>query len=157
MYDGRQFVWRTRCVCCGPRLSDVAQQAQQSVVSLSFVFVCHLPRYPARSSAACDFQYYHPVVFSVRFARPLMAGTFSSTWMLPFDIICRHAEDMPSMGVNSIQHQNHLLCLCIIPSKTDREKVYTDCFPQIQQVEIAILDAKHCGRVLRHPAQAQAV
>ena len=60
--------------------------------------------------------------------------------------VCRHAVDLLSMGINSMQHRNYSACYCIIQSKCESENVYTGCFLQMQQAVHSLMDATDRGK-----------
>ena len=95
--------------------------------------------------------------------RDIVRITLSSPWMLlnalraiiagwGFQLngdvtgkLCRTSVDLLQFGVNSIPHKNHVLCLAIIPSKSESEAVYGMTWDDLHTAVLDLLTYKKCA------------
>ena len=111
------------------------------------------------------FNLFEFVVLGGEFAaqRDIVRITLSSPWMLlnalraiiagwGFQLngdatgkLCRNSVDLLQFGVNSIPHKNHVLCLAIIPSKSESETVYGMTWDDLRTAVLDLLTYKKCA------------
>ena len=61
--------------------------------------------------------------------------------------LCRNSVDLLQFGVNSIPHKNHVLCLAIIPSKSESEAVYQMTWDDLRTAVFELFTYKNCQEV----------
>jgi hypothetical protein len=94
--------------------------------------------------------------------RDIVRITLSSPWMLlnalraiiagwGFQLngdvtgkVCRVSVDLLQFGVNSIPHKNHVLCLAIIPSKSESEPVYGMTWDDLRHAVLDLFTYNKC-------------
>jgi hypothetical protein len=59
--------------------------------------------------------------------------------------ICNKSIDLVAFSVTSIPKRNNTMCLCIIPSTTESEQMYTVVYHELRKAVCLVPSIKHCG------------